>query len=180
MSNSYVSTSPVASPLRPLTSADLPAILHIQRQCYAPHLVEAADVLISKITVALAGPIPTAWGAENAARELLAYAIAYPLNPTAHPPRWNVPTHPEHLVHATHLYIHDIAVSPAARRQGLAERLMAQLLAQCPTLNLAHAALVAVQGAHAYWQQQGFTILPSHQSPDITSFGDGAIWMQTP
>ena len=168
---------PKHSTLRPLLAEDLDAVLRIQRQCYHTALLEDGAALAAKIAAANQYAVPTAWCAEHPQGALLAYAIAYPLNPARQPPRWNTPCAPAPVADATHLYVHDIAVAPAARRARLAERLLAQVLAQGRALHLARAALVAVQGAQTYWRRQGF-VLSANNAPLLDSFGTDAQWME--
>lgn len=167
---------PRHSTLRPLAAQDLDAVLHVQRQCYHAGLLEDGAALAAKIAAANQCANPTAWCAVHPQGEVLAYAIAYPLNPARQPPRWNTPCAPAHPAEATHLYVHDIAVAPAARRARLAERLLARVLAQGRALRLPRAALVAVQGAQHYWRRQGF-VLSDNNAPPLDSFGTDAVWM---
>lgn len=168
---------PKQSTLRPLAPQDLDAVLHVQRQCYHAGLLEDAPALAAKIAAANRCANPTAWCAVRPQGEVLAYAIAYPLDPARHPPRWNTACAPASAADATHLYVHDIAVTPAARRARLAERLLARVLAQGRALRLPRAALVAVQGAQHYWQRQGF-VLSANSAPPLDSFGADARWME--
>lgn len=153
----------------------LPALMAVQAQAYGPQLIERAEVLASKLAAAPAGQ-PLSWGvaASAAPAQLLGYAIACPWH-TSQTPQWNHCTQPLPPGQANAVYVHDIAISPAGRGQGLAARLLAHTLAQARAQGLAQAVLVAVQGAESYWQRQGFA--PTSPGPDLASFGPGAVWM---
>jgi len=158
---------------RPLAAADLPGLLAVQRACYRADLVEGAEVFARRLaspaqcSLVLAAPDGT----------VCAYLAAYRSR------RGHVtPLHGDFAPTpgADTLYLHDLAVLPAARGRGLAGVLVAQLLAQARAEGLAHAALVAVQGAQAWWQAQGFAAhaaLAAAQRQRLAGYGPDAAYL---
>lgn len=135
--------------IRLITSADLPAVVALQDSCYDNTLYEPATLLAER----LASAADSCWLIENSLRELLAYLFAYPaaegsVTPLAQP--FAVSATPQVL------YLHDMAVSPLARGQALATRLLAHAEQYAIYRQLTKLALVAVQGSESYWQQHGF------------------------
>ncbi|MDO4794384.1 MAG: GNAT family N-acetyltransferase [Brachymonas sp.] len=154
------------------------AILAVQARAYDTHLIERASVLQAKVQAARADQ-PLSWGvalghALDAPDALCGYAIACP---------WRLGLVPGldaadlPAVHVSDcLYVHDIAVDPRHHGQGLAGRLLQQVLQQGRAYGWQQAVLVAVQGAHRYWSRYGFA--PVADGPDVSSFGADAVWMQ--
>ncbi|MFA5704526.1 MAG: GNAT family N-acetyltransferase [Advenella sp.] len=156
--------------LRKLLPSDMDAILGIQRQAYLAELCERKEVLESKVRAAL---VPgTSWGVFRDA-ELCGYAIAYPWR-NGQTPVWD---HPHVILPepCNSIYIHDIAVATPHLRRGLAEKMLLCLFDRAAFLGFNKALLIAVQGAHRYWQRFGFEIC---QQVSAQSFGDDALCMQ--
>ena len=159
--------------LRPLQQWPIEAVLAVQAKAYAPCLIEHAHVLQKKLHAGLPER-PLSWGAVMADTPdvLCGYAIAIPWS-SKQVPIWNQ----SHLVaphQADCLYVHDIAIAPHHHGQGLANRLLQQVLQQGAAYDWPQAALVAVQGADNYWRRFGSAPAPG---PDVGSFGPGAVWM---
>lgn len=55
-----------------------------------------------------------------------------------------------------YLYLHDMAVSPTARKSGVATRLFEELMTTCKAKSYEQIMLVAVHGVEGYWQRFGF------------------------
>ena len=175
---------PLPPQLAQLNHAHLDGVMAVQACAYGPTLVEAADVLGSK----LRAPGGTSWGAfavgaapahapsaPGAPATLCAYAIAHALAPGA-PLVWNkLLTADRAPAPGDWLYVHDIAIHPDWAGAGLAARLLAQVLDAGRRLALTRAMLVAVQGADAYWARHGFVAQPAPMA--VQGFGDGAVWM---
>lgn len=156
--------------LRKLLLPDIDAILDIQRQAYVAELCERKEVLESKV---MAASVPgTSWGIFREA-ELCAYAISYPWS-SERIPVWDHP-HVALSEPCNSIYIHDIAVATPHLRRGLAEKMLLCLFDRAAFLGLDKALLIAVQGAHQYWQRFGFEVCPQVSA---SSFGDDALCMR--
>lgn len=166
--------------IAPLGVWPIEQVLAVQRQAYAPHLVEDAAVLLHKIRSADAWQCDFSFGVAESARpaHLCGYAIACPWQ-TGLAPQWNHATAVD-CVQADCLYVHDIAIAPTWHGNGLAGMLMRLVLrqarVQADVRGWRYAALVAVQGADAYWQRLGF-VPDAASAPDLRSFGADAVWM---
>jgi GNAT superfamily N-acetyltransferase len=82
------------------------------------------------------------------------YLIAHPWPPRLPPPlnalSYQLPPG------ATSLFIHDLALLPAARGTGLATSLVETLLTRAKLAGLPLASLVSVQGTRGFWERFGF------------------------
>jgi GNAT superfamily N-acetyltransferase len=167
---------PVAD-VRPLTVADLDAVLRLQATCYGPAFVEPADAFASKLRET--APLRTCWGAFDGAGELLAYAISLPVcadtMPGLHASDYRRPAQPAML------YLHDVAVSPQGRGQGLAQALLARVRERAGALGLTRVGLIAVQDSAPFWQRLGFAPLasqPGWLQRKLQSFGAAAHYLE--
>ena len=147
-----VRATPSMFSLRRAQPADLPAILAVQAQCYAPQLNEPPSIWQQR----LQHPAALCWVAEaQATAAPLAYLAGYPaclgsitaLNGDFLP-----------ATAANCLYLHDLAVSPVANGHGLGGALVAEALRMAHARQWPHAALVCVQDAAPFWHKQGFTV----------------------
>lgn len=161
--------------IRLITPADIPAVVALQDSCYSDALYESPALLQQRLTSA-AG---SCWLAENADGRLLAYLFSYPsingyVTPLAS--AFSVSAIPELL------YLHDMAVNPAARGLGLASQLLATAKQYALSLGLSKLALVAVQGSVPYWQRHGFAVVNELSDSAITALagyhGEQACYMQ--
>ena len=162
--------------IRPLTLADLPALLAVQQACYGAGFVESAEVFARR----LASPANCSLVAVRDSGELMAYLAAY------HSVRGKVtplqgdfeavapPGAPDTL------YLHDMAVLPQCAGRGLARALLAPLWAQAAARGLRHSALVSVQGSQAYWERQGYAVqalADARERQRLAGYGAGAVYM---
>lgn len=77
------------------------------------------------------------------------------------------------------LFLHDLALSPAARGLRVGERLVVAALEAARRDGLAEAELIAVEGAADYWRRVGFmeaTMTPA-LATKVAGYGDAARWM---
>lgn len=133
---------------RPMHPSDLPAILSVQRLCYVPEMNEDGSTWHGR----LAAAADFCWVAEMAG-EVCAYLATYPSRLDKVTPlggEFVVAEAPDCL------YFHDLAVAPAASGSGLGTLLVEHALQAAQRQGLAHAALVCVQDAFAFWQRRGF------------------------
>ncbi|MBB5698165.1 putative N-acetyltransferase YhbS [Sphingomonas yantingensis] len=80
------------------------------------------------------------------------------------------------------LFLHDLALAPAARGLRVGERLVAAALEAARRDGLTEAELIAVEGAAGYWQLLGFveaTTTPA-LSAKVAGYGKAARWMRRP
>lgn len=160
--------------IAPLTAADMPAVMRIQARCYTAITPESLRSMDAK---RLASPATClgAWRQHALLGYLLAVPVRWPQLPALDSPACTVP--PD----ADTLYLHDLALLPAARGGGAGTRLVRQVLATGVALGLTRAALIAIQQSAAYWRGQGFT---AAAPPDavtrgkLASYGTGAQLMR--
>ncbi|MBZ9611873.1 GNAT family N-acetyltransferase [Rheinheimera maricola] len=161
--------------IRLMTPADIPAVVALQDSCYSDALYESPALLSQRLQAAAS----SCWLAESSAGELLGYLFSYPsingyVTPLASA---FAPAGAPQL-----LYLHDMAVSPAARGLGLASQLLAMAKQHALSLGLSKLALVAVQGSVPYWQRHGFVVvnqLPASALSALASYlGEQACYMQ--
>ncbi|NML16881.1 GNAT family N-acetyltransferase [Azohydromonas caseinilytica] len=137
---------------RAMTPADLPAVLRIAALVH-PGYPERAEVFAERLRLHPAGCLVLD-GADGPA----GYCISHPWR--GEPPALDtllgaLPARPEAW------YVHDVALLPAARGQGAPAALLARLRARAAQAGLNTLSLTAVNGSAAYWQRQGFDVLPA-------------------
>lgn len=135
--------------LRALSVHDLPAIMKVQEACHGPSLIEPEGALLSKMLLFSMG----AWGCFSD-DELVAYMICIPaagdeVAPWGRP-TISLPSRPDRL------YIHDLAVQPECRGQGIASTLVRKAEEIASWFGRRYLALVSVQGTERFWTGQGF------------------------
>lgn len=138
---------------RTMTAADIPAVMQIQAQCYAPELHERESVVRRR----LAQNPAQCWVAEDA-EGVCAYLFAYPSRLGS-----ITPLDGDFARHAEPdcLYLHDLAVARRAAGRGVGPRLVSHGLQQGQRQSLPWAALVAVQDSAGFWMRQGFSQEPA-------------------
>lgn len=77
------------------------------------------------------------------------------------------------------LFLHDLALAPAARGLGVGERLVAAALDAARRDGLTDAELIAVEGAAGYWRRLGFREAPMTDvlAAKVAGYGMAARWM---
>lgn len=135
--------------IRMMAAADIPAVLEIQAACYTELTPESDESLHAKLTASQSTCFVASL--ENA---IVGYLISLPWDvsdpPTLNAATCRLPASPDCL------YLHDLAVTPEARKSGAAPALVDAFLAQMPRLGLECASLVAVQDSAPYWERYGF------------------------
>ena len=159
--------------LRRMQPGDLPAVMAIQREAYGDAYQESMQVLGDKLALAPQG----CWLAEcNGVA--VAYVLSHPWHsvapPPLHAPLHEVPSVPQCL------FLHDLAVVPAARSGGVAARLLERVTDWAVTQRVSRIALVALASAAGFWGRQGFVpVTHSSVMPDsLSGYGAGALLMQ--
>lgn len=159
--------------IRPMAACDLPTVLAVQAACYAATIVESGGSLLSKLC---ASPATCFVALVDGA--VAGYLISLPWA-FADPPAHNLeacrlPARPDCL------YLHDLAIAPAARKTGAGRALVESFLAGSRTLGLARASLIAVQDSTRYWARHGFRVVPQDAAlrARLSGYGPGVAYMQ--
>ena len=155
---------------RQLRWSDLDRILEIQAAAYPSNLLETGDVFVSKIEHA------PEWclGADGDDGRLVAYVIAFPMSSTV-----SVGLH-EMGIRATAdempiLYIHDMAVDPAAHGSGVGSAILDALKSAAHANGHVVIELVAIEGAISFWETKGFEVVDAEV---YEGYGPGARKMR--
>ncbi|GAA4873921.1 GNAT family N-acetyltransferase [Ferrimonas pelagia] len=154
--------------LRLLRDEDWQQVMLLQAEVYGAAFTEPLTVLKDKQRL---GP-QSCWGMWLDER-MVGYCLAHPWQASAPPPLGQMglrETNVEWL-----MYLHDMAVGRAAQGQGLAASVLKALAEYARQEGYTRMALVAVQGASAYWQRQGFEQMMSQKS--LKEYGDDACYM---
>jgi len=167
-------TTAVPFHLRLMASADLPAVLQVQAACYVPDNLENHATFATRLQA-----VPDLSWVGVMDGQVHAYLVCYrsvlgkvgALSGAF-----------EQAQHPTCLYLHDLAVGPAARGLGLGQALITHALDQARREHLTHAALVSVQDSLPFWQQQGFVRqhdLSPEQQQTLDSYHGGTAHYMT-
>ena len=162
--------------IRLLQADDLAKVVALQDHCYSDDLYEPPALLGARLKVAA----ESCWMAENTAGELLGYLFSYPAL-TQHVTV--LASQFERAAAADLLYLHDLAVSEAARGKGIAAILLKQAEQHAAALSLPCLALVAVQKSQRFWHKQGFIahrLIAEKAQCALHSYGLDAVYMQKP
>ena len=154
--------------LRPLRADDLPAVLAIQRAAYGDGYQESAAVLARKLELA-----PQACWLAQSDGAAVGYVFAHPWDaagaPPLHAPLQALPAN------AAHGFVHDLAVSPAARGLGVAAALFGRVRDWAAGAGYRGLRLVALADAVPFWARQGFAAVPEVLP---AGYGEGACSME--
>ncbi|WP_028773248.1 GNAT family N-acetyltransferase [Shewanella waksmanii] len=153
--------------IRFIENADWPAIMDIQAASYPSIEPESLTVMQNKAEL---GP-QTSFVAEHHGK-IIGYCLAHPWlfgTPPALAQQLSPCSQPDTL------YLHDMALAPLARGQGLGQAFFHQLLQQCQQLQLGSISLVAIAGASSYWSTMGCEICPIDK--DLSSYTTDACYM---
>ena len=158
---------------------DLAAVLAVQAAAYPPALNESAAVFAQRLAVAP----DCAWVAEalpspdHKSPDICAYLFGYrsqlgkltPLGSGFQP-----------IASGDCLYLHDLAVSPAAAGSGCGKQLVHTAWRAANQAGLRHSALVALREAAGYWNRLGYQPAAPHnpsQQAHLLSYPGGAAYM---
>ena len=161
-----------AIPVRLLRVDDIPQVLVVQRACYPSPLNEEEPLIRRR----LAAAPDTAWAA-TCGSEICAYLFAYRSQLGKITPLGGDFSEPSV---ADSLYLHDLAVAPAARGTGAGTTLIRRATDLAVASGLCHLALVAVQGTQNFWARHGFSATPpcdATQRAHLASYGVPACYM---
>ncbi|HSB98206.1 MAG TPA: GNAT family N-acetyltransferase [Spongiibacteraceae bacterium] len=159
--------------IRLMETADFPSILAIQALCYTELVPESEQSLRAKLHAS-----PTTCHVACMREDVIGYLIAVPWS-FENPPLLNaatcdLPAQPDSL------YLHDMAIAPAARKVGAGGKLVERFIAQIAELNFNCASLVAVQDSKVYWQRYGFQPVPQTATlkAKLASYGANVEYMR--
>ena len=151
---------------RALAPGDLAAVAHIAARVHSNY-PERPEVFAERLALFPAGCLLLA----DAQGQACGYAIT-------HPGRLGAPPPLDSLLGglpavADCLYLHDIALLPAARGAQAPAALLKLLRALARSLALERLALVAVNGSAAYWRRHGFV----EGTARVESYGAGVAYL---
>ena len=156
---------------RSMRQEDLAQACAIADDVHPAHL-EDAEVFAERLALYPQGCLVL-----DAGGRVSGYALAHPWLRAA-PPALNtrLATLP---ARADCLYVHDIAILPAARRRGAARAALQELDALAEREGLPLLALVAIPGTRAFWRGQGFAVVDRPAlAAKLASYGTGARFME--
>ncbi|OWQ93015.1 hypothetical protein CDN99_00455 [Roseateles aquatilis] len=162
--------------LKIIDTADVPAVLALQAQCYGPEFLESAAAFEAKLQAAR--HLHCSFLAVQAG-EPLAYVVSLPVDDGQLPALDASSVAPARAPRT--LYLHDLAVSPAGRAQRLGHKLVQQVVRRAQDMGLTQVALIAVQGSREYWRRQGFQESDASSpavAAKLASFGPDAHLMR--
>jgi ribosomal protein S18 acetylase RimI-like enzyme len=158
---------------RGLRQEDLAAVCRIAGRVHAG-LPERREVFEEKLRLFPAGCLALEWRGTP-----VGYGISHPWRLYEIPPLdaflEKLPASPDCL------YLHDIAVTPAARGGRAAARLVALLCDVARKEGVGRIALASVYGTNGFWRRMGFEEVPGDGLADkLGSYGPGARYMIKP
>lgn len=155
-----------------MQARDIPAVMSIQGESYAPEVHEEEAVVRTR----LAACPQQAWVAEDA-QGVCAYLFAYPSRlGQVTPLDGDFQPHAE----ADCLYLHDLAVAGRAAGRGIGPALVRHNLQQAGTTKLRYSALVSVQDSQNFWARLGYKAheqLAAPQAGNLASYRIPAVYM---
>ena len=161
--------------IRRLAQADLASALVLQAASYPAFLLEDAEAFASRLAVPAEYCLAAVRG-DVQGDVLIGYLLAHGWASAAPPP---VGTVLKRNVVSEILYIHDLAVSSAAKGLGVGRKLIDRAFDSAARDGLARAELIAVEGAARYWSGLGFdegTPSPA-LAAKVAGYGESARWM---
>lgn len=158
--------------IRRLSQSDLTEVCRIQRECYHPEILESAASFAAKLSAApefcfMAEQDDRALGYAVALPWLFGEIVALDGLEYSSPPQ------------ADSLCLHDVAVSPEARKTGTARQLLGAVMEAAAQSGYNRVFLVAIPGASSYWQRHGFEVVPVDEPVmrHLSHYGEGSTYM---
>jgi predicted N-acetyltransferase YhbS len=141
---------------REIQPSDWVGIDKVQHACFPPSAIENMESLRSIVDAA-----PQFCSVAMVNGEVVGYLLSHPWMaddlPVLNEPLRKCPGCPDTL------FIHDMAILPSARGDGLASGMVRGLLDRACEMGLRGAALISVQGTVEFWARFGFV-----ERPDLT------------
>jgi len=152
--------------IRAIREGDWAAVDRIQREAFTAEALEDIETIKS-----LGQLSPETCLIAEREGEPVGYLIAHPWKADDLPPlNTCLREIPEG---ASTFFLHDLALSPKARGQGVAPGLVAEGLAGARRLGLQDASLLSIQNSRSFWERMGFVARPelsSHVRPVLEQF----------
>ncbi|TCS36045.1 ribosomal protein S18 acetylase RimI-like enzyme [Paucimonas lemoignei] len=158
--------------VRIMRPQDIPSVLRIQAECYAPAMVEDESTIRRRHEIAP----DTAWVAEDE-EGISAYLVAYR---SSLGKITRLGGNFENSAAPNCLYFHDLAVAGRFRGQGAAGALAEFAWNEAQQDGLAYSSLVSVQDSRAYWEALGYRAyqeLAQAQQANLNSYPGPAWYM---
>ena len=158
--------------IRMMVETDIPAVLEIQAVCYTELTPESDESLHAKLRASQSTCFVASLG-----RDTVGYLIALPWAFSSPPPLNATTCQLPHTPDC--LYLHDLAVSPDARKFGTGRALVEAFLTRLRASGLGRASLVAVQNSVPYWERYGFRAVPlsAPLQARLSSYGESVAYM---
>ena len=162
----------VKTVVRAMRAEDLAMVLGIQSRCYDEAKLESHQSFLAKLEAS-----PTTCFIALAAEAPVGYLVAVPIEAGIPPPLHS----PDYLVppDANALYLHDLAVHPAARGAGVAAALIEAYFQAIKRSRAQFASLTAVNDSSSFWERYGFQPEASVASSSgrMATYGESAQYM---
>lgn len=149
-----------------MRSTDLPALCAIADLVHPDH-PESPEALASRLT-----RFPAGCFLAEGTPGIFGYCLSHPGHVGRPPPLDSVLS--ELPADADCLYLHDLALVPAARGRGLGEAMVGMLAAVARAHGFDRIALTAVNRSWGFWERQGFCRIAC---PALASYGEAAVYM---
>ena len=155
--------------IQEINAANWNRILDIQGEVYQEVGLEDLEVLKSK----LAASPDTCFVSLSDQGAVLGYLLAHPWNGTE-PPKLFEPL--PKITSCEYLYLHDMAVNPQAKGQGVGRAMFEELVGVALRTGTSKIRLVAVQGSDSFWSFLGFREIPG--ATVCSTYGENAVLME--
>ena len=158
--------------IRNMLSEDLVEVFRIQSECFKADLAESNESIITKFRESSEYCFVAVKDSK-----ILGYTLALPMRTGEILPlndtEYTIPAD------ADSIYLHDMAVSPSARKLGVAPALMNALFEVAKMKGFATTYLIAVSGAATYWSRHGFEAVEVDEvmKQSLAKYGDDAVYM---
>jgi ribosomal protein S18 acetylase RimI-like enzyme len=153
-----------------MRAVDIPAVLAVAERVH-PDFPEDAAVFEERLRLYPQGCLVC--GRDDA---IAAYLVSHPWR-AFDPPKLNTMLG-QLPVRAKTYYIHDIALLPELRGQGVANMALEMMLARAMAERLSSISLIAVNGSAGFWQRHGFQDAGNAAlTQKLRSYDDAAAFM---
>jgi len=156
---------------RPMTTADLDAVVRIATVSFPDHF-EGRDCFGNRLALNPSGCFVLADGGAPPEGYLIAYPWRADDAPALNTLLGTIPGD------AAVMYLHDLALDPAARGGDLSRSIVDRLADDARAAGWPSLALVAVNDAAPFWERHGFTIVDRPGMADkLAGYGAAARYM---
>jgi len=155
--------------IRQIINSDWPSIIKIQHEAYTDILPESELILQSK---SIQSP-ETCLVATKKNVDVIGYCLSHPWAPDSSPALYL-----DFKIQANlkNLYIHDLAISHKAIKQGIAGSLCNNIISIAKKKDFKSITLVSIQNSENFWSKFGFEI--NTQIIPSSTYGENAKFMQ--